>query len=58
MTGIGRDHEEDGRLKGLEEFETPEFVRRMERVKRRQAIAWRAMLWSAVVVGGSLGLLF
>jgi len=57
MTGIGRDHEEHGRLKGLEEFETPEFVGRMERVQRQRAIAWRAMLVTALVVGGGLGLL-
>ena len=43
------------RLKGLDEFETPEFVGRMERVARRR-MAWRAMLAGAAVVGAGLGL--
>jgi len=44
------------RLKGLDEFEPPEFVGRMERVERRRQIAWRAMLAGAVAVGAALGL--
>lgn len=45
------------RLKGLNEFETPEFVRRMARVQRARAIAWRAMLAGAVIAGAAAGLL-
>lgn len=44
------------RLKGLEEFETPEFVGRMARVERRRRIAWAAMLIGAVAIGAGLGL--
>lgn len=44
------------RLKGLDEFEMPEFVGRMARVERRRLIAWRAMLACAVAVGAGLGL--
>ena len=46
------------RLKGLDEFQTPGFVGRMERVRRRRRIAWLAMLAAAVVVGAVLGLFF
>jgi hypothetical protein len=38
------------RLKGLEEFEKPEFVGRMERAERRTKLEW----W-AVAVGGAIG---
>jgi hypothetical protein len=43
------------RLKGLDEFETPEFVGRMDRVRRRRQIAWYAMLASAVLIGAAIG---
>jgi len=45
------------RLKGLDEFETPEFVGRMERVRRLRAWLWRLMLAVAIVVGVLVGLL-
>jgi len=45
------------RLKGLDEFEKPEFVGRMARVTQRRRIAWLAMLAAAVVVGAALGLI-
>ncbi|MFL6752430.1 MAG: hypothetical protein ACJ8FL_04295 [Sphingomicrobium sp.] len=44
------------RLKGLDEFETPEFVGRMARVERRRRVVWYAMLVTAVVVGAGIGL--
>ena len=45
------------RLKGLEEYETPPFVGRMERVRRLRVRLWRLMLAGAVAVGVLLGLL-
>jgi len=45
------------RLKGLDEYEKPEFVGRMARVTQRRRIAWLAMLAAAVVVGAALGLI-
>ena len=50
MTPRGR------RLKSLDEFETPEFVGRMERVRRRRSIAWWSMLATALIAGAVLGL--
>lgn len=44
------------RLKGLDEFEPPEFVGRMERVERRRRLAWYAMLAGAVATGAAIGL--
>lgn len=44
------------RLKGLDEFETPEFVGRIARVRRMGALKWWAMLSGAIVVGATLGL--
>jgi len=44
------------RLKGLDEFETPEFVGRMVRIERRRRLAWWAMMGAAVAVGAGLGL--
>ena len=44
------------RLKGLDEFETPEFVGRMARVDRRRKLAWYAMLAGAVALGAGIGL--
>jgi hypothetical protein len=49
-------HPRGRRLKGLDEFETPEFVGRMERVERRQKLTWYAMLSVAVVLGAGIGL--
>jgi hypothetical protein len=45
------------RLKGLDEFETPLFVGRMERVRRLRLWLWRLMLVVAVAVGVLVGLL-
>ena len=44
-----------GRLKGLEEFEKPEFVGRMARVARQRKLEWWAMLAAAFAVGGAIG---
>ena len=44
------------RLKGLDEFRTPEFVGRMERIERRRRMAWYAMLAGAVAAGAGIGL--
>ena len=43
------------RLKGLDEFEKPEFVGRMARVGRRKKLEWWAMLAAAFAVGGVIG---
>ena len=43
------------RLKGLDEFETPEFVGRMERVRRRRALTWWSLLVTASLIGAALG---
>ena len=45
-------------LKGLDEFETPEFVGRMARIERRRKLAWWALLVGAVGVGAAMGLAF
>lgn len=45
------------RLKGLEEFETPEFAGRMARRERRRRLIWYAMLSGAVVIGAVIGLM-
>ena len=44
------------RLKGLEEFEPPEFVGRMARIERRRVWAFRLALVVAVGVGVGIGL--
>ncbi len=44
------------RLKGLEEFDPPEFVGRMARVKRRRRFAWYAMLVATTAIGAAIGL--
>ena len=44
------------RLKGLDEFEAPEFVGRMERVARRRKLVWYAMLAGAIALGAAIGL--
>lgn len=43
------------RLKGLEEFETPNFVARMARIGRRKKLEWWAMMAAAFAVGGAIG---
>jgi hypothetical protein len=43
------------RLKGLDEFETPEFVGRMAHVRRRKALAWWMTVGAAALVGSGLG---
>jgi len=45
------------RLKGLEEFETPEFVGRMARVERRRKLNWYGTLAATVALGSTIGLL-
>jgi hypothetical protein len=42
-------------LKGLDEFEKPEFVGRMARLARRRKLGWWAMMAAAFVVGGGIG---
>jgi hypothetical protein len=44
------------RLKGLDEFETPEFVGRMERIERRRTLAWGALIATGFAIGVGLGL--
>ena len=44
------------RLRSLDEFETPKFVGRMERVRARRAWLWRLALLGAVAVGAVIGL--
>jgi hypothetical protein len=44
------------RLKGLDEFQPPEFVGRMARTERLRKLAWYAMLAGAVAVGAAIGL--
>ena len=43
------------RLKGLDEFEPPEFVGRMARLERRRKLAWQAMLAGAIGIGAAIG---
>jgi hypothetical protein len=43
------------RLKGLDEFETPEFVGRMTRVGRRRKFEWWTMVAAAFASGGAIG---
>jgi hypothetical protein len=43
------------RLKGLDEFETPQFVGRMARVRHSRRIMWWAMVAGAAAVGAGLG---
>jgi hypothetical protein len=44
------------RLKGLDEFEKPEFVGRMARAERRRKLQWYAMLAAAMALGAAIGL--
>jgi hypothetical protein len=43
------------RLKGLDEFEKPEFVGRMIRVERRKKLEWWAMVAAAFAMDGAIG---
>jgi hypothetical protein len=43
------------RLKGLDEFETPEFVGRMARVQRTRVLIWWSTLLAVTLVGGAIG---
>jgi hypothetical protein len=43
------------RLNGLDEFEKPEFVGRMDRLARRKKVEWWAMFAAAFAVGGAIG---
>ena len=45
------------RLKGLDEFDKPEFVGRMARVERRRKLQWWALMAAAVALGAAIGLL-
>ena len=44
-----------GRLKGLDEFEKPEFVGRMARVGWRRTLVWWGLMLAGVAVGGVIG---
>jgi hypothetical protein len=44
------------RLKGLDEFEAPEFVGRMGRTQRNRQLIWFALLCAAVMIGTAIGL--
>ena len=44
------------RLKGLDEFVTPAFVGRMDRVRRRRQGAFGVALIVAMLVGSAIGL--
>ena len=44
------------RLRGLDEFEAPEFVGRMARVERARQRAWGALVAAAIVGGLAIGL--
>lgn len=43
------------RLKGLEEFQKPEFVGRMARLARRRKLTLWAMMAAAFALGGAIG---
>lgn len=43
------------RLKGLDEFEKPEFVGRMDRVARRRKLEWWGLMLGGAAVGGAIG---
>lgn len=45
------------RLKGLDEFEPPDFVGRMALIERKRKLGWYAMLAGAVLLGAAIGLL-
>jgi hypothetical protein len=43
------------RLKGLDEFEPPEFIGRMARVERHRRLGWWALIVGGFVAGVALG---
>jgi hypothetical protein len=43
------------RLKGLDEFQKPEFVGRMDRIAQRRKLEWWGLMLAGVVVGGAIG---
>lgn len=43
------------RLKGLDEFEKPEFVGRVARIGRRKKFEWWAMMAAGFAVGCAIG---
>jgi hypothetical protein len=43
------------RLKGLDEFEAPEFVGRVARIERRRKLEWWGLMLAGVSVGGAIG---
>lgn len=43
------------RLKGLDEFETPEFVGRMARVARQRKLSWWMLMIAGFAAGGAIG---
>ena len=43
------------RLKGLDEFEKPEFVGRMARAERRKKLEWWVIVAAAFAFGGVIG---
>jgi hypothetical protein len=44
------------RLRGLDEFETPEFVGRLTRMERLRKRVWAALAAGAIVGGLAIGL--
>jgi len=43
------------RLRGLDEFQPPPFIGRMERVERRRRLAWWTLMAGGVALGVGLG---
>jgi len=43
------------RLKGLDEFDKPDFVGRMDRVERRRKLQWWGLMLAGVAVGAGIG---
>lgn len=43
------------RLKGLDEFEKPELVGRMDRLQLQRDLAFAAAVFAAVLVGAAIG---
>jgi hypothetical protein len=43
------------RLKGLDEFDKPEFVGRMVRLERRRKLEWWGLMLAGVAVGAGIG---
>lgn len=55
MTRLAEMKPRGKRLKGLDEFEAPAFIGRMERAERRRKVVWYAMLTGAVLIGATIG---